>query len=86
MNYTVIILTFVAGIILGMYLTRIEALLRAIASTLKAIKQNTKKDKGVVQTLKPINQAEDTDHIVRSLTPKEVAAEVQRRFEDRNTL
>ena len=48
MGYTVIILTFVAGMILGMYLTRIEAILRAIASTLKQIKQNTNRDKGIV--------------------------------------
>lgn len=86
MSYTVIILTFVAGMILGMYLTRIEAILRAIASTLKQIKQNTNRDKGIVQTLKPINQKQETEHIVHSYSPKQVAAEVQRKFEERNTL
>ena len=77
---------FLSGFIFGMYLVKAITLLQVITKELKQIKTNTKRDKGIAQTLQPINKPVETDHIVRSYNPKQVAAEVQRKYEERSTL
>lgn len=86
MNTLAAIVVFVGGLVVGIYIARATLLLRIITKELKQISINTKKDSGVAQTLRPINKPVETEHLVRSYNPKQVAAEVQRKFEERNTL